>query len=114
MKIIFECEWGTTRSGGAILNHKAPECKQIAWIFGGNCRVSFPGHAKFLYSSIADGKAKIIEHLRDAGVLVEESDVKAELIMDLHRINAMCCGDFTVTNLREAVGSAIAKAEGGQ
>ena len=29
-------------------------------------------------SSITDGKAKVVEYLRDMGVLVEESDAKAE------------------------------------
>ncbi len=33
-------------------------------------------------------------------------------VMDLHEVNAMLCGDFTVTDLRKAVGAAIAKATG--
>ncbi len=86
MKIIFECEWGTTRTGGVILTHKASDCRQIAWTDGEDCHIFYPEHIKLLCESIDDGKAKAIKHLRKAGVLVEGADVNAELLAACHTL----------------------------
>ncbi len=130
MKIIFDCEWIDHREG-SFLKSRKPESEAIAYADDVECRVFYPEYTEMPCSSIEDGKAKIIAHLRDAGVLVEESDVNAELLEACKGIvDFLESGDeFAVHQDSAAIGrmygtdlvppynnaiAAIAKAEGGK
>lgn len=115
MKIILDTfEWVDLEHGGrAHLDSHSPKSEPIAFAGERQADVYYPEHEVIPCESIEDGKAKVNEYLRNAGVLDEGQDGNADLILDLHKINAMLCGDFAVSDLREAVGLAIKKAEGG-
>ena len=86
MKIIFECEW-RDRQEGSSLRLRRPGSEPLAYTDGNECHVFYLQHAILPCSSLDDGKAKVIEHLRNAGVLVEKSDVNAELLKACKSVN---------------------------
>ncbi len=70
MKIIFNCEWidHPTRS---FLQSLKPEPEYVAHADESDCSVFYPELVDMPCSSVEDSKAKVVAHLRDAGVLVE-------------------------------------------
>ncbi len=90
------------------------------------------GYKALPCSSIEDGKAKVLEHLRDAGVLIEGSDVNAKLLKALkceitnnHNVIAWMLNviernhpndwtDGDIREIEERLKVAIAKAEATQ
>ena len=115
MKIIFECKWFNHTLAARLRSHK-PYSESVAFVSNTECHIFFPDRTTLPCLSIEDGKAKAIEHLRNAGVLVEDSAVNAELLEALK--TALVCITALPQEVRPydawiaPLQAAIAKAEG--
>ena len=76
MKIILNAEWHDVGEKycepcETLLIIESGVPLEIAWVGESNLFIRFPGMIAMNCESIADGKAKVVEHLRSSGALAE-------------------------------------------